>query len=241
MDLAIESASGGAAVLAPAPDTARRDPSRPASGGGGNDGAPGGGRGDGRDGPEDRYQPSFPVSAPVFAMVLLQCTVIMLFAGLVAGYLVLRMGSGGAWPPAGLPPLPATLWIPTALAVLSSVTLGLAQGSARRGDQPALVLRLGATTFLGLAFLGAQGLIWQGLFGEGLVIRHNVYGANFYVLTGLHALHMVSGVIALVVTLWRARAGRYTAGSHVGVRLTAMYWHFLGGLWVFLFAILYLV
>jgi cytochrome c oxidase subunit 3 len=133
------------------------------------------------------------------------------------------------------------LWVPTALVLLSSATMALAQRSARSGDGEGLTLRLGVTTLLGVAFVTAQVLIWQRLLADGLGIWRNVYGAIFYLLTGLHAFHMVTGVCALGFTFRRASLGAYTARSHMGVRLAAIYWHFLGGLWVFLFAILYLM
>jgi heme/copper-type cytochrome/quinol oxidase subunit 3 len=69
----------------------------------------------------------------------------------------------------------------------------------------------------------------------------SLYAFGFYVLTGLHALHVIGGLVPLGITTAHARRGAYTASSHAGVDFIAMYWHFLGAVWLVLFVVLYLL
>ena len=71
-------------------------------------------------------------------------------------------------------------------------------------------------------------------------MRTNLYGFLFYLLTGLHALHVVGGLVPLAVTTARAWQGKYTAVAHAGVEHVALYWHFLDVIWLVLFGVLVL-
>ena len=66
----------------------------------------------------------------------------------------------------------------------------------------------------------------------------NVAGSFLYVLTGLHVAHLLAGMIALIVVFWRALAGKYSVINYNGVRMCAVYWHFMGGLWLYLYLFL---
>jgi len=117
--------------------------------------------------------------------------------------------------------------------VLSSVTFETARRVFRRG-RPRLALRfLLATAALGLAFLAAQVDAWRQLVKEGAYLMENPHGAFFYIFTGLHAAHLLGGLIALFVLIVRRQKRRREV-----VDVAAYYWHFLGVLWVILFAVL---
>jgi cytochrome c oxidase subunit 3 len=161
----------------------------------------------------------------------------MLFVASMFGYAMIR-SRAAAWPPPGVPRLPNTLWISTLIIVASSVTIQTALGAARRGRQPALRLALAATSALGLAFLVSQGLNWFSLVAARLTVRTNLYGFTFFTLTGLHALHVIGGLIPLGTITARAFAGRYDATRHAGIEYTAIYWHFLDVVWLVMFAVL---
>jgi len=187
--------------------------------------------------------------AGTMGMALLLVSLGMLFAASVLGYLMIRFGkfAGQAWPPAGYPSLPWSLWISTGVILATSITIQWALVAARRGNLAALGRALAITLGLGLLFLGLQGFnwleIWTSLSPEQ---RHHggPYIMLFYVLTGLHAAHVIGGLIPLVVVTRRAMAvggARYSANYHPGVRYCAMYWHFLDAVWVALFTILCLV
>ena len=96
------------------------------------------------------------------------------------------------------------------------------------------------TSLLGLVFLGLQ---W-GEYREKLqqfTPRTNAYGSSFYATTAFHGLHVAFGVLFLLFTLARASRGHFTAQSHIGVRIASLYWHFVDGVWLVLFATLYLL
>ena len=151
------------------------------------------------------------------------------FAALMIAY-VWRAGTGPYWQPVAFPPV---LWFSTGLIALSSVTFETARRVFRRG-RPRLALRfLLATAALGLAFLAAQVDAWRQLVKEGAYLMENPHGAFFYIFTGLHAAHLLGGLIALFVLIVRRQKRRREV-----VDVAAYYWHFLGVLWVILFAVL---
>ena len=151
------------------------------------------------------------------------------FAALMIAY-VWRAGTGPYWQPVAFPPV---LWLSTAIIVLSSVTFETARRVFRRG-RPRLALRfLLATAALGLAFLAAQFDAWRELVKQGAYMMDNPHGAFFYIFTGLHAAHLLGGLIALFVLILRRQKRRREV-----MDVAAYYWHFLGVLWVILFAVL---
>jgi cytochrome c oxidase subunit 3 len=91
---------------------------------------------------------------------------------------------------------------------------------------------------LALAFLSVQLWNWWGLIRLHVTAASNLYAFTFFMLTGLHAAHVVGGVVLLAVVLGRALGGRYGSGRHAGVTYAAMYWHFLDAIWLLLFAVL---
>ena len=199
----------------------------------------GGRGGEGGDGFRPRPR-QLPISNAVLGMGILLCSLTMLFAGLMSAYVVLRATAGSNWPPPGVPPIPSGLWASTLILLTSSVTLGWGQRAARRDDQATMKLGLVATTLLGIAFLALQTYLWRDVFLAGLTQRSQ-YGSLFFTLTGTHAAHVVGGVVILWCVSWRSLAGRYNATRHDGITTAAMYWHFLGVIWVGLFTVLYLV
>ncbi len=178
-----------------------------------------------------------PVSTLAIGMSVLLGSLTMLFVGVIGAYVVLRFGAP-EWPPAGAPEMPKGLYGSTAVILLSSVVLERARRAIRRGDARALESGIVATTVLGLAFLGLQAYFWSGLFASGLTLESDIYGALFYTLTGLHAAHVLGGIVLLVVVAARAVLGKYTREAHGAVGACAAYWHFLGAVWVVLFLML---
>jgi cytochrome c oxidase subunit III len=180
--------------------------------------------------------------AGAMGMYLLIAALGMLFAGSVVGYLVTR-AAHQPWPPPGFPVLPRSLWLSTLAIVLCSATVQRALSAVRRGDLPALRRRLAITLALGIAFLALQTFAWYQVVAQIDQPTENFgpYLKLFYVLTGLHAAHVLAGLATLAVVTRRAWTGRYTASDHRGVRYSAIYWHFLDAVWCVLFAIVYLM
>lgn len=170
-------------------------------------------------------------------MRLLVASLSMLFGATLTGYLLVR-SRAPAWPPPGVPALPAGLLVSTVLILACSGAIWAASDGIRRGEERALRLGLLAALALAGAFLASQTVCWFSLVARSFTVRTNLYGFLFYLLTGLHALHVVAGLGPLAVTTARAWKGRYTAASHEGVSNVALYWHFLDAVWLVLFLVL---
>jgi heme/copper-type cytochrome/quinol oxidase subunit 3 len=110
-----------------------------------------------------------------------------------------------------------------------------------RADAAPRAARLaGVALLLGVGFLGMQAWAWIDLWRAQLHVQDNLYAWSFYVLTGLHAAHVIGGLPPLMLVWWRARNGRYSAAHPEGAVYCAMYWHFLDAVWMALYATLWL-
>src|SRR5262249_22436456 len=127
--------------------------------------------------------------------------------------------------------------------ISSSATMATAVGAARQGRRN-LVLRFVLLTILGgLAFLGMQAWEWTSLIQAGARLDGNPWGvphfsAYFFLITGFHGTHVLSGLIVLVILALRTSLGR---SRPEGVELAGLYWHFIDLVWVFIFTLFYLV
>lgn len=191
-------------------------------------------------------QPETPFDDPAarfeagrFGMWLFLLVLAVLFVATILGYLVVRIDNAATFVPEGAPPPPPLLLASTVALILSSVTMQRALSAGRRGDprQGGLMV---ATVLLALVFLGIQAVAWVELVEQNLLITDNLYAWTFYVLTGLHAAHVVGGLPPMLVTCWRAMHARYGPENHRGIAYTAMYWHFLDGVWLVLYATLWI-
>lgn len=135
-------------------------------------------------------------------------------------------------------PLPGILWLNTGMLVLSSVSLQGARKAARDEEDDALKLGLLAAGVTALAFLSGQFLAWRQLTAEGYFLTSNSANAFFYVLTGIHGLHLLGGVIALARTIVKAWRGTSPEGLKLSVGLCATYWHFMLFVWLVLLSVL---
>jgi heme/copper-type cytochrome/quinol oxidase subunit 3 len=164
----------------------------------------------------------------------------MFFGGLVIAFLQLRLGAP-VWPPPGQPRLPIGLTaVNTLILLASSWALVRAVRAVRADDHAGLVRSLSWTWGLGALFLVIQGVEWTRLVHFGLRVSSGIYGATFYTLIGVHAVHVLGAVVWLTVIAWLARRGRFTRTRHVALTCCAMYWHFVVGLWPVLYLLVYL-
>jgi cytochrome c oxidase subunit III len=158
----------------------------------------------------------------------------MLFIAFTSAYIV-RSGLGDDWVAMSLPPL---LWWNTALLVISSFTMEQTRKTLNQGLRAASNRWVTATAILGLLFLVGQMLAWRQLAAIGIFVATNPSSSFFYLLTGAHGLHLAGGLIALFyVTLeaWRYRLG---PAKRTLVEVTAIYWHFMDGLWIYILLLL---
>jgi cytochrome c oxidase subunit III len=173
--------------------------------------------------------------AGVLGMWVFLATLTVLFIAAIVGYLFVRVKAAD-WPPKGLPRLPGGLWLATGLLLGASVAVQRALRSIQAEARVACTRWLAATLGLGSAFLAVQGWNWFRLIRVHLTAATNLYAFTFFMLTGLHAAHVIGGVALLAVVWVRSRRGRYDSGHYPGVTYAAMYWHFLDAIWLVLFA-----
>lgn len=165
-------------------------------------------------------------------------SVVIFFAAFCSYYIVMQ-GTGN-WLTFELP---TYFFYSTIIIIISSITMYLAQLSIRQGKFPMVKLQVGLTFILGLIFCWLQMKGWGRLFDQGIVFagkNSNISGSILYVITFMHFLHICGGLIALMVVLFKSLKNRYSAQSHLGLTLGAIFWHFLDILWVVLFLFLYL-
>lgn len=235
--------TAGAGVLAP-PE--REDPGfelggpPPIDGGGGrdDDGDDDGNRGSsGADGQGSHQEPeAFSIGLLEVAFGLLLVAICTLFLTFLAASLFLRRSSV-EWPPPGTPRVPGGLWWSTLILLVSSAAMTRFQSVLRRGDRARARRWLATTMGLGFAFLLAQGYLWRELIAEGLQTS-NAYGTIFYSLTGLHAVHIVAGLVYVALVL--VKLGRVASidAARSSATFCGVYWHFMGAIWLALFATL---
>ncbi len=132
--------------------------------------------------------------------------------------------------------------VTTVCLLSSSVTVHLAEKSLRSGSRSAFLRWWSATILLGTAFLAGTAYEWHDLIvKDGLTISRNLFGTTYYTLVGFHALHVTVGVIVMLVVLGLALGHNVTSRNRVGVKLVSWYWHFVDGVWVVVFTVVYLV
>lgn len=158
-----------------------------------------------------------------------------LFALFLSAYLI-RMDTGD-WRPL---PVPTVLWFNTGLLILSSIALQWAQINARRDDLEGAQTGLLAAGVLAVAFLAGQFVAWRQLDASGYYLASNPANTFFYVLTALHGLHLLGGIVALGRATVRAWRGVAIAKLRMSIELCAVYWHFLLLIWLIVFGLLLL-
>jgi len=162
-------------------------------------------------------------------MVLLAASV-MLFAAFTSAYVV-RRGLSDDW---AAFPLPRVLWLNTALLVASSAAVELARRALKAGRRGDFNRFWTAGTALGAAFLLGQAYAWRELSQAGVYLATNPSSSFFYVLTAAHAVHLLGGITALAYVAVQALRLRLGPGKRTVVEVSALFWHFLDGLWLYL-------
>ncbi|MGY6521012.1 MAG: cytochrome c oxidase subunit 3 [Mongoliitalea sp.] len=170
-----------------------------------------------------------------FALWLFIVTVVMIFASLTSAYIVRQ--SEGNWLEFDLPQI---FWYSSVIIVLSSLTLHWAYLSAKKDELSAVKTGMVITSILGVAFLVSQWYSWVALVDRDVYFVGNPAGSFLYIFTGLHAIHLISGVIFLIIVLISSFNYKVHSKNMISLEMCMNYWHFLGGLWLYLFMFLLL-
>ncbi len=160
--------------------------------------------------------------------------IFMLFAGFTSA-MVVRRGMSFDWVSIAMPRL---LWVNTGILLASSLTLEFSRHALKQHAEVNFLRWLGATVALGVGFLVGQLVVWRELAARGVYLATNPSSSFFYVLTAAHGVHLLGGVLALgyvVVHAVRMARGRE---RHTALEVTAIYWHFMDVLWIYIFFLL---
>ena len=164
--------------------------------------------------------------------------ILMMFAALTSAY-VFRAGIGG-WRAVELP---RVLWLSTVLILASSVTLEVARRALRWEETERYRRWLSITLLLGGGFLASQIWAWRQLAAQGVYVATSPHSSFVYILTGLHGAHLLGGLLALIYLAVRAWSRAQLDEQRVAQRraatdIVSLYWHFMDGLWLYLFGLL---
>jgi len=187
-------------------------------------------------------RPDTGLTNPKLGIWLFLASEVMLFGSLFAAYVLLRVGAA-AWPDQS-----AVLSVPlatlnTVILIASSGTMVLAWASLKSGRWPGFRLYMGLTLLLGLLFLVVKAFEYHDKLSQGMVPATSHFLGLYFTLTGLHALHVVAGLIVNAylwlpgARLWRTHPALFTNR----VEIAGLYWHFVDLVWIFLFPVLYLL
>jgi cytochrome c oxidase subunit III len=163
-------------------------------------------------------------------------SILMMFAGFTSAYIIKR--NQAKWVSFDLPPV---FWASTAAILLSSITIYLAGRSFKQRQMPRYRSLITATLILGALFIVLQIIGFKQLWAAGVTLTGNVSYSFLYVIVGVHAAHVVGGVIALLVLFLKAFRTKVRSYNSVPVEVMSTYWHFVDVLWIYLLIFLIMI
>lgn len=163
-------------------------------------------------------------------------SILMMFAGLTSAYIIKRNQAN--WQSFELP---VAFWWSTAVIIASSLTLVMAARSFKERMIPRYRTLMITTLVLGLVFIGLQILGFSRLWADGVTFTKNVSFSFLYTIVGIHAVHVLGGIIALIVMAFKAFSTKARNYSSVPVELIGTYWHFVDILWIYLLVFLIMI
>ena len=179
------------------------------------------------------------MSAKQLAMIVLFGTLSMLFGASVVGYLITR-SQNDVWKTASMPGLPLGLVASSILLAGLSVSMHVALRAVRQNRFEALQRALTVALLLGVAFVLGQAENWRSMYAAAIATdARTLYAFTFYMLTGLHAVHVIGGFVPLLIVLGKTKRREYSSSNHEGVKLCLQYWDYLGVIWSILLGVLY--
>jgi cytochrome c oxidase subunit 3 len=169
------------------------------------------------------------------AIVIAIVSIVMFFMAMASAFIYTRTNSN-RWVPLHLPWF---IWVNTAILLLSSVTMELSRRRLALADLRKFRQLWFAATALGMLFLIGQLVAWRQFILAGFYLSTNQASSFFYIFTGLHGLHLLGGICALLYVSFR-KFEKAKVSRSVAAEVASYYWHFMDGLWIFLLALLYL-
>ncbi|MBS1682748.1 MAG: cytochrome c oxidase subunit 3 [Bacteroidetes bacterium] len=170
-----------------------------------------------------------------FGMWLFMASVMMLFMALTSAYIVRQ--AEGNWVYFELPSL---FYTTSVIIILSSISMQWSYNAAKKDNTSYSKIMLLITSLLGFGFLIGQFFGWKQLVTGNIYLVGNPSGSFLYIITGLHGLHIVSAIVFLLIMLNAVYTGKVDSKNMTKMEMCTTYWHFLGGLWLYLFIFLLL-
>lgn len=211
------------------------------SGGNGKNGGGGGGNDDNNPPDQENYEEleQNPPDKSRILTAFLLLVVLMTFGGLIGAYIVISSNGVLEWRPFDLP---VQVWISTAIILASSATYYIAAKSLYQEEQEKSKTWFLVTTALGATFISSQILAWFALYRSGIYMQSNPYAGFFYILTAVHAVHVLGGISALgavVLRTWNKTFSSEELKSRQNLsNVVGWYWHTMDGLWLVLLVLL---
>ena len=163
-------------------------------------------------------------------------SIVMMFAGLSSAYIVKRNQAN--WLTFDIPLI---FWYSTAVIILSSLTILLCRKAFINREMRQYKGWLAVTTLLGITFVCLQYIGFQQLWASGITLTRNVSFSFLYIIVGLHALHVMGGVVALIILYLKSFSTRRKNYSSMSIELMNTYWHFVDFLWIYLLIFLVMI
>ena len=171
-----------------------------------------------------------------FVMWVGIASILMMFAGLTSAYIV--KSNQANWQDVTMPKI---FWVSTAAFLISSLTMQMALRSFKQREMQRYRLLIGLTFVLGIAFVILQIFGFMQLWDQQVTFKGSGAGQFLYVIFGLHAAHVIGGVIALMIMFVKAFLGKTKLYSAVPVEVMRTYWHFVDILWLYLLVFFLLI
>ena len=181
-----------------------------------------------------------PVSARLGIWAFL-ATELLLFGGLFTVYAVFRLSYPDLFHVQHLKLNRIMGALNTVLLLTSSLSMAIGIAAIRQGRQRILKIALAVTLALAAGFLCIKYFEWSEDFSHGLYPASNLFFGLYFMMTGLHGLHVLFGMLVMVWLLLRAQRGEFSADYNTPVEITGLYWHFVDLVWIYLFPLLYLI
>lgn len=189
---------------------------------------------------ERKVHKGAPVSARLGIWAFL-ATELLLFGGLFTAYTEFRISYPELFHAQHLHLNKAAGALNTVLLLTSSLSMAVGIAAIRHGRQRTLKIALALTLLLASGFLGVKYFEWSEDFSHGLYPNTNLFFGLYFMMTGLHGLHVIFGMLVMVWLLFRARRGDFSEDYNAPVEVTGLYWHFVDLVWIYLFPLLYLI
>ena len=191
--------------------------------------------------PDGHADPRVAFEAAKLGLWTFLATEVLLFGALFAAYTVFRVKYPELFRSEHLKLNRVLGTLNTFVLITSSLAVVLGVDAIRRGKARLLEIYYGATVLLGAVFLVVKYIEWAGEFRHGRYPGTNIFFSLYFMMTGLHGIHVILGMGALAYVVVLSRRGLFSAGYHTPVEVTGLYWHFVDLVWIYLLPLLYLI